>query len=134
MENPICSIHNKSMTLKPAGISKAGKSYPAFWSCGEKNPNGTYCAYRPPANTPTQGRQVAMPKFEAELRQSDTDKRIEKYHDEKTENIARSVSLNNATELMTEAMSHYTRFGDFGELLKELYNVADKNYEWLTKG
>jgi hypothetical protein len=25
------------MRFKPAGVSKAGKSYSAFWACGEKN-------------------------------------------------------------------------------------------------
>jgi len=45
---PLCGIHNIPMKLKPAGVSKAGKPYNAFWSCGIKNPDGTWCAYKPP--------------------------------------------------------------------------------------
>lgn len=45
---PTCGIHGTPMILKPAGVSKStGKPYPAFWSCGQKNANGTYCQYRP---------------------------------------------------------------------------------------
>ena len=44
---PVCEVHGIPMTLKPAGVSRAGKPYPAFWSCSQKNPDGTYCSYKP---------------------------------------------------------------------------------------
>lgn len=44
----MCAVHKVPMTLKPAGVSKkTGNAYPAFWSCGIKNTNGTFCTYRP---------------------------------------------------------------------------------------
>ena len=48
---PICEVHQKPMTMHPAGVSKAtGKSYPAFWSCQEKNADGSFCKFRPATN------------------------------------------------------------------------------------
>jgi hypothetical protein len=48
---PICAIHNAPMTLKPAGVSKTtNKPYPAFWSCGERLSDGSFCKYRPNTN------------------------------------------------------------------------------------
>ena len=48
---PICEIHNKPMTLKPAGISKTtNKPYPAFWACGERMPDNSYCRFKPGKN------------------------------------------------------------------------------------
>ena len=45
---PVCQIHNKPMTLKPAGVSKTtGKPYPAFWSCSERMPDGSFCKFKP---------------------------------------------------------------------------------------
>lgn len=44
---PVCKIHHTVMTRKPAGVSKNGRKYPAFWSCGQKNDDGTWCNYRP---------------------------------------------------------------------------------------
>lgn len=46
-EVPKCGVHGTPMTLKPAGVSKAGRPYPAFYSCGMKNADNTYCSYRP---------------------------------------------------------------------------------------
>lgn len=46
-EAPKCGVHGTPMTLKPAGVSKAGRAYPAFWSCGMKNADGTYCRFKP---------------------------------------------------------------------------------------
>lgn len=37
-----CSVHDDSITLKPAGKSKQGDPYPAFYSCSVRA-NGTYC-------------------------------------------------------------------------------------------
>lgn len=48
---PICVIHHTAMTLKPAGISKSGRKYPAFWTCGTLLPDGTWCAFRGPKPT-----------------------------------------------------------------------------------
>lgn len=45
---PVCGVHGTPMILKPAGVSKAGKQYPAFYSCPQKNADGSYCSYRPP--------------------------------------------------------------------------------------
>lgn len=44
-EGPTCGIHNIPMILKPAGVSKAGRQYPAFWSCPDKT-NGQFCSFR----------------------------------------------------------------------------------------
>jgi len=47
---PICSIHRKPMTYRPAGAiksgPKAGQPRGAFWSCGEKDANGVWCKSR----------------------------------------------------------------------------------------
>lgn len=40
---PNCSKCGKQMILKPAGVSKAGRAYGAFWSCKGKRPDGTWC-------------------------------------------------------------------------------------------
>jgi len=46
---PICSIHNRKMDWK-TGVSKtSGKPY-AFWSCSIKNPDGSWCQYKPQTN------------------------------------------------------------------------------------
>lgn len=46
---PVCEVHHIPMVMKPAGLSKkTGKPYPAFWSCGERNEDGSYCSFRPP--------------------------------------------------------------------------------------
>ena len=48
---PVCEIHNKPMTLKPAGISKTtNKAYPAFWACSERMPDGSFCRFKPGQN------------------------------------------------------------------------------------
>ena len=48
---PICEIHNKPMSLKPAGISKAtGKHYPAFYACSERNADNSFCRFKPGQN------------------------------------------------------------------------------------
>lgn len=45
---PMCGVHNVPMVFKGPGISRStGRSYPGFWSCGEKNPDGSYCNFRP---------------------------------------------------------------------------------------
>jgi len=52
MNQPICPIHNNPMKWKEGGISKAGRKYQGFWSCGKKNPDNSWCNYKPPAETP----------------------------------------------------------------------------------
>ena len=42
---PICQIHKVSMVWRE-GINKDQKHY-AFWACPQKNPDGTFCKYRP---------------------------------------------------------------------------------------
>lgn len=69
-------------------------------------------------------RAAAQAKFEAELVQSEKDKRIQEMHKEKTENIARSVALNNATLLMQNKPEI-----DIATTLK----IADAFYEWLKR-
>jgi hypothetical protein len=44
---PVCGVHHIPMVLKPAGISKMGKAYPAFYSCPQRNQDGSYCTFKP---------------------------------------------------------------------------------------
>jgi hypothetical protein len=59
---PICGIHRTEMKWKPPGISKAGKNYQGFWTCGTKNPDNTWCTYKPPQAT--EGREGANQRFQ----------------------------------------------------------------------
>lgn len=43
----VCPNHRTPWTVKPAGVSKAGKAYAAFHKCDGKNPDGTYCGAKP---------------------------------------------------------------------------------------
>lgn len=46
---PHCPIHNVDMTFRQ-GVSKStGKSY-ASWACPNKNPDGSFCSYKPDMN------------------------------------------------------------------------------------
>ena len=45
---PICGVHDAIMIWRKGGISKAGKPYPGFWACPDRNEDGSYCTYRPP--------------------------------------------------------------------------------------
>lgn len=45
-EEDTCPEHNLSWTLKPAGVSKAGKEYGAFWKCDGKT-NDEFCRAKP---------------------------------------------------------------------------------------
>jgi hypothetical protein len=42
----VCPDHNIPWTLKPAGTSKAGKPYDAFWKCDAKT-DGEFCRNKP---------------------------------------------------------------------------------------
>ena len=44
-----CPTHQKNWTVKEGGVSKAGKSYNAFWKCGEKDEStrSGYCDKKP---------------------------------------------------------------------------------------
>lgn len=42
-----CPFHDTAWTIKPAGTSKLGKPYGAFYKCDGKNPDGTWCARKP---------------------------------------------------------------------------------------
>jgi hypothetical protein len=44
-----CPNHQKPWTIKPGGVSKAGKPYGAFWKCSEKDEStrSGYCDKRP---------------------------------------------------------------------------------------
>jgi hypothetical protein len=44
-----CPTHQKPWTIKPSGVSKAGKPYSAFWKCGEKDEStrSGYCDKKP---------------------------------------------------------------------------------------
>ena len=47
----ICELHNAEMIWK-TGVSKnTGKSY-AFWSCPKRNPDGSFCKFKPPNPPP----------------------------------------------------------------------------------
>ncbi len=37
---PVCAVHNVAM------VKQNGK-YGQFWSCHERNPDGSFCSYRP---------------------------------------------------------------------------------------
>ena len=41
-----CPDHRTAWSFKPAGISKAGKAYSAFYACSGKS-NGTFCQRKP---------------------------------------------------------------------------------------
>lgn len=41
-----CPVHKVAWTIKPAGTSKAGKPYSAFWKCSERDADG-YCSQKP---------------------------------------------------------------------------------------
>jgi hypothetical protein len=43
-----CPTHGMPWTLKPAGVSKAGKSYNAFYTCTGRNTDNSYCSSKPP--------------------------------------------------------------------------------------
>jgi hypothetical protein len=45
---PVCGVHKIPMKLRPAGTSRNGSPYPAFWACTSPAVNGIYCKYRPP--------------------------------------------------------------------------------------
>ena len=42
-----CPMHDLAWTIKPAGVSKLGKPYSAFWKCSGKDADGTYCNRKP---------------------------------------------------------------------------------------
>ena len=42
-----CGVHKTPLTYRPAGVSKTGKPYKAFWSCQEKDAQGNFCKWRP---------------------------------------------------------------------------------------
>jgi len=46
-----CPRHHK-VKIVPAGISKAGKAYPAFLACPEQLDGGQYCQEKPPQTGP----------------------------------------------------------------------------------
>tara|TARA_R100001530_G_scaffold13251_1_gene12243 strand:- start:2374 stop:2766 length:393 start_codon:yes stop_codon:yes gene_type:complete len=64
-DSPICQHHNQAMTWK-TGTSKAGKPY-AFWSCSQKEADGSWCSFKLPYGTPGPSNTV---KFAAELDKS----------------------------------------------------------------
>lgn len=41
-----CPVHHVAWTIKPAGTSKAGKPYGAFWKCAERD-GDEYCDKKP---------------------------------------------------------------------------------------
>lgn len=43
---PICGIHNKQMTLRNG-------QYGDFWSCSTKNPDGSWCKFKPGQSAPS---------------------------------------------------------------------------------
>lgn len=45
-EAPICQQHNAPMTWREGVSKKTGKPY-AFWACATKNPDGSFCNYKP---------------------------------------------------------------------------------------
>ena len=43
---PLCAIHHKPMTWREGDSKQSGKHY-AFWACGERNSDGSFCKYKP---------------------------------------------------------------------------------------
>jgi hypothetical protein len=43
---PICGIHQTAMLWREGDNKQSGKHY-AFWACPEKNPDGSFCKYKP---------------------------------------------------------------------------------------
>ena len=43
---PICVVHNKPMIWREGNNKQTGKHY-AFWACGERNSDGSFCKYKP---------------------------------------------------------------------------------------
>ena len=41
-----CPDHRSAWSFKPAGVSKSGKAYSAFYACSGKS-NGTFCQRKP---------------------------------------------------------------------------------------
>lgn len=126
MPNPICPKHNFEMRLVPAGISKkTGRKYNAFFACQVEG-----CDYRPSLGTPTnlmafeRGLNEDIKGQRIERMYADKVERIEKYHGEKQDSIARSVSLNNAVALY----AHRPEIN-----LKHILELAEEFYKYLTK-
>jgi hypothetical protein len=44
--NPICAIHNTPMVWREGTTKQTGKHY-AFWTCPQKNTDGSFCKYKP---------------------------------------------------------------------------------------
>lgn len=40
---PTCVVCKSTKILRPAGVSKDGRKYRAFWACPTRNPDGSYC-------------------------------------------------------------------------------------------
>lgn len=94
-----CQQHNIPFTLKPAGTTKAGKAYNAFWACSGKNPDGSFCKNKPPKDYKPTNTQT----FNAGLNQTgktlDYDKREDKRADGQSWGNAKSNSVNWAIAL-----------------------------------
>lgn len=43
--NPVCGIHQAQATWKTGVSKKTGKPY-AFWSCSERNADGSFCTFK----------------------------------------------------------------------------------------
>lgn len=43
---PICGIHGVPMVWKTGVSKKTGKPY-AFWSCSQRNADGSFCTFKP---------------------------------------------------------------------------------------
>ncbi|HEV8177637.1 MAG TPA: hypothetical protein VGP44_08120 [Gemmatimonadales bacterium] len=42
-----CPYHDTPWSIRPAGVSKAGKSYNSFYTCDGKEPDGSFCPRKP---------------------------------------------------------------------------------------
>ena len=42
-----CPEHRTAWQFKPAGVSKTGREYNAFYSCGGKDSSGQFCKRKP---------------------------------------------------------------------------------------
>jgi hypothetical protein len=46
---PVCGVHRIAMVWREGDNKQSGKHY-AFWACPEKNPDGSFCKFKPQKN------------------------------------------------------------------------------------
>ena len=110
-----CNIHGIELVQRPGGTSKTtGKPYPSFWACPAKNPDGSFCRFKPPATTNV--------RVEMELEKDQTQARIDKRVQQKDNNILKSVALKAAVDSC-----------GIGQDVGDVLDRADTYLKWLEE-